>query len=165
MADTYDTTDANADRTHRIDVQVIRYGVRGPLYRVVHADGEALIESCRCPLHDSCRALLALGITGRLELWRAGKAMFDAACDIQVGAQYTIMESETESVRLVRWSPSPWNAISHRSVEARTATDADPVPCGLPSVKRRFWTRSLRARAARLPTAQNVRMSKCKGHQ
>jgi hypothetical protein len=123
--------DANADwaqqLTHRIEVQVIRYGARGPVYRVMYA-GEVLIEACRCPLLDSCRELLTRNITGRLELWRGGKVTFDAACDVQAGAQYTIMESETESVRLVHWSPSPWNAISRRSVEARTATDADPVP-------------------------------------
>jgi hypothetical protein len=114
-------------RCNRIEVQIISYGARGPAYRVMYGGG-VLIEACRCPLFDSCRALLARGVTGRLELWRAGKTTFDAACDIQVGAQYTVIESETESVRLVRWSPSPWNAISRRSVEARTATDADTVP-------------------------------------
>ena len=122
---------ANAEpiqqQAHRIEAQVIRYGARGPVYRVRCAD-EVLISACRSPLLDSCRALLARGITGRLELWRAGKATFDAACDIQLGAQYTVIESETESVRLARWSPAPWNAVSHRSIEARTATDADPVP-------------------------------------
>ena len=127
--------DANPDRTqqhrHRIDVQVVRYGVRGPVYRVKYAD-EVLISACRCPLLDSCRALLARGITGRLELWRVGKATFDVACEVQVGAQYTVVESETESVRLARWSPAPWNAVSRRSIEARTATDADPVPWPTP---------------------------------
>jgi hypothetical protein len=128
--------DANPERTqkltHRIEVHVIHYGGRGPVYRVMYA-GEVLIEACRCPLLDSCRALLAQGITGRLELWRAGKATFDAACDVQVGGQYTVIESETESARLVRWSPPPWNAVSRRGVEARTATDADPVPWPTPS--------------------------------
>jgi hypothetical protein len=122
---------ASADRTqqlaHRVDVQIVRYGVRGPVYRVRYAD-EVLISACRCPLLDSCRALLARGITGRLELWRAGKATFDVACDVQVGAQYTVIESETESVRQIRWSPAPWDAVSRRSIEARTATDAEPVP-------------------------------------
>jgi hypothetical protein len=127
--DTYHTSGANEDRTkrtHRIDAQVVRYGARGAVYRVRYVD-EVLIGACRCPLLDSCRALLARGITGRLELWRAGMATFDVACDVQVGAQYTVVESETESVRLVRWSPAPWNAVSRRSIEARTATDADPV--------------------------------------
>jgi hypothetical protein len=127
--------DANAEsiqrQGHRIEAQVMRYGVRGAIYRVMYA-GEVLISACRCPLLDSCRALLSRGITGRLELWRAGKPTFDMACDVQVGAQYTFVESETESIRLVRWSPAPWNALSRRSIEAGTATDGDPVPCGLP---------------------------------
>jgi len=122
-----DGPDRVQQHTHRIEVQVVRYGVRGPVYRVRYAH-EVLISACRCPLLDSCRALLARGITGRLELWRAGKATFDAACDVQVGAQYTVVESETESVRLVPWSPAPWNTVSRRSIEARTATDVDPVP-------------------------------------
>jgi hypothetical protein len=136
-----DVANVNADRaqqlTLRIEVQVIRFAVRGPVYRVMYAD-EVLIGACRCPLLDSCRALLARGITGRLELWRAGKATFDAACDVQIGAQYTIIESETESLRLARWSPSPWNAVSRRSVEAKTATNGSPVLESPPPSRRRF---------------------------
>jgi hypothetical protein len=131
MVETHDTTDAKKDRTqqhtHRVDVQVVRYGARGPIYRVRYAD-DVLISACRCPLLDSCRTLLARGVTGRVELWRAGKSTFDVACDVQVGAQYTVVESETESLRLVRWFPAPWNAVSRRSIEVTTATDADPVP-------------------------------------
>jgi hypothetical protein len=123
--------DLTQRRTHRVGAQVVRYGARGPVYCVRYAD-EILIGTCRCPLFDSCRALLARGITGRLELWRAGKATFDVACDVQVGAQYTVLESETESVRLGRWSPAPWNAVSQGSIEATTATDVAPVPWPTP---------------------------------
>jgi hypothetical protein len=96
----YDTVaEAPADLTRqptpRIDVQIIRYGARRPVYRITYA-GEVLINASRCPLFDSCRALLARGITGRLELWRPGKTTFDAACDIEVGAQWTILETDTE---------------------------------------------------------------------
>src|SRR5262249_29506705 len=92
--------DANPGRTqqhtHRIDVQIIRYGVRGPVYRVLHA-GEVLLEGCRCPLFEACRALLAKGITvGRLELWRSGMASWDLAVDVTVGAKLSVVETETE---------------------------------------------------------------------
>jgi hypothetical protein len=89
---TYDTaTAAAAYRTQRptfrVAAEAIGYGARGPVYRVTYA-GEVLIEACRCPLFDSCRALLARGITGRLESWRPGKATFDTACDVLVGRNY-----------------------------------------------------------------------------
>jgi hypothetical protein len=97
------------DRTqqpaHRIEAQITSYGSRGPVYRVMHA-GQVLLARSRCPLLDACRALL--------ELWRPGNRSFDAAVDIEVGAQWTILETETESLRLVRWTPSPWNALSRR---------------------------------------------------
>jgi hypothetical protein len=117
--------------TLRIEAEVIRYGVRGPLYRVTYAS-EVLIKACRCPLLDSCRALLARGITGRLELWRSGKATFDAACDVQVGAQYTIVETAEVSLRLAKWVPASAEAISRLRHRAGTATEASRVPLPTP---------------------------------
>src|SRR5262249_61652625 len=105
-----DGPDRVQQHTHRIEVQVVRYGVRGPVYRVRYAH-EVLISACRCPLLDSCRALLARGITGRLELWRAGKATFDAACDVQVGARDTGVGSETGSAGRCHWSHESRNEV------------------------------------------------------
>jgi hypothetical protein len=127
-----DVDDAKEDRTqqrtYRVDVQVVRYGARGPVYRVRYAD-EVLIDGCRCPLLDSCRALLAKGINrGRVELWRSGKASWDLAVDITVGAKLTVVETETEGPRLGKWSVPSLDAISRLRHRARTATDADPVP-------------------------------------
>jgi hypothetical protein len=153
MGDTYDSAVAvDADRahqtaqivpdrtqlpTHRIEARVIRYGNRGPVYRVMHA-GQVLLARSRCPLIDACRALLARSFTGRLELWRPGNVSFDAAVNIEVGAQWTFPETEAESLRLVRWTPSPWIALSRRGVASRTATNVSPVPFCLPRSKRRF---------------------------
>jgi hypothetical protein len=58
----HDTVTETAGRgaqqpTLRIEVQIVRYGARGPVYRVTYA-GKVLIKACRCPLFDSCRALL-----------------------------------------------------------------------------------------------------------
>jgi len=131
MVDTHDTNSANEDRakrTHRVDVQAVRYGARGPVYRILHA-GEVLLEGCRCPLFEACRALLAKGITGgRVELWRSGKASWDLAVDITVGAKLTVVETETEGPRLGKWSVPSLDAISRLRHRARTARDADPVP-------------------------------------
>ena len=49
--------------THRITIEPISQGARGERYRVSYA-GAVLIESCRDPEFDACRALRAQGITG-----------------------------------------------------------------------------------------------------
>ena len=53
--------------SHRIDIEPIRVGDRGYRYRVTFA-GSVLIKNTRNPEYDACRALLAKGVTGRLEL-------------------------------------------------------------------------------------------------
>jgi hypothetical protein len=98
----------------------------GPVYRVTY-DGQTLLARCRCPLLDACRALLAKGVTGRLELCSPGSASFDVSIDIEEGAKWTILETETESLRLVRWTPSPWKGISRRGVAPRTAEPTEPA--------------------------------------
>ena len=55
--------------------------------------GQVLLASCRFPLLEACRALLAKGITGRLELWRAGNVSWDVAVDIEAGAAWTVIET------------------------------------------------------------------------
>jgi hypothetical protein len=63
---------------HRIDVELVRYSQRGATYRVLYA-GKILLPSTYGPLFDACRAPLAYGISGRLELYRPGKATWDLA--------------------------------------------------------------------------------------
>src|SRR5262245_57725321 len=65
--------DRPAVTAHRIDIEAVGLGERGHRYRVTY-EGRTLIDSCRVPGLDGCRALLALGITGPLEMWRPGKA-------------------------------------------------------------------------------------------
>jgi hypothetical protein len=59
---------ALASTTHRIDIAVERYRSKGPFYRVSYR-GRTLIESIREPVYISCRALVAMGRKGRLEVW------------------------------------------------------------------------------------------------
>jgi hypothetical protein len=108
-----------------VSYRAARYGARGPIFRVTHS-GKVLLARSHCPLFEACRALLDKGITGRLELWRPGKPSFDAAVDIGIGAQLTIVETEKVSIRLARWA-SWWDAVSRVGVEARTATDGSRV--------------------------------------
>jgi hypothetical protein len=90
-------------RCNRIDVEVIRYGVRGPVYRVMYA-GEVLLEHWN-PEFEACRALLARGITGKLEAWRTGGTYPALILDIEKAAKLTVEESDGVSVRVVPWKP------------------------------------------------------------
>jgi hypothetical protein len=84
-------------------VLVIRYGVRGPVYRVMYAD-EVLLEHWD-PEFEACRALLARGITGKLETWRPDGTYRTLILDIEKAAGLTVKEPAAESVRIVPWVP------------------------------------------------------------
>ena len=114
MGDTYDSaaeaeTDRvqqKASRSTQVELEPIGLTEQGQRYRVTYA-GETLVEGRRNPIFDACRALLARGITGRLEVWRRGKASADMQLDIERGAGLAICETATESVRVVPWQPYP----------------------------------------------------------
>jgi hypothetical protein len=109
--------DANAEpiqqQAHRIEVQIIRYGARGPVYRVMYA-AEVLLEHWN-PEFEACRALLARGITGKLETWRPGGSFPAQTLDIEKTAKLTVEESDTVSVRMVRWKPFAAGAGSRKT--------------------------------------------------
>jgi hypothetical protein len=67
--------------------------IAGPFTEVMHA-GEVLLKGCQCPIFEVCRALLARGITGHLEVWRPGRPLADAQLNIEKGAGFTIMATE-----------------------------------------------------------------------
>jgi hypothetical protein len=62
-----------AVKAHRIVIEPTSIrGERGQYYRV-YFEGTVLIEDTWNPEFEACRALVARGITGRLEVWRADK--------------------------------------------------------------------------------------------
>lgn len=93
---------------HRIVIQptTIR-GDRGQRYRV-HFEGAVLIEETWNPEFEACRALVARGVTGRLEVWRAGAAYAAMIVpDIAKAAGWTVVESDTVGPVIRRWKPRP----------------------------------------------------------
>ena len=147
MGDTYENeaeADANraqqkALRSTRVELEPIGLTEHGRRYRVTYA-GETLVEGRRNPIFDACRALLARGITGRLEVWRWGKASADMQLDIERGAGLAICETATVSLRVVPWQPwrprpdiTSQNAVSRQSLQPPAAIYASPV--GLPVLK------------------------------
>jgi hypothetical protein len=93
-------------RSTRVDLEPIDLTENGRRYRVTYA-GETLVEGCRNPIFDACRALLARGITGPLEVWRPGKASWDMRLDIEKGAGAVIVETAAQSLRVASVSPDP----------------------------------------------------------
>jgi hypothetical protein len=108
-----DTHDSAAGPPFRIEVQVIHYGGRVPIYLVMYA-GEVLLEHWN-PEFEACRALLARGITGKLETWRPGGTYPALILDIQKAAKLTVEESDTVSVRIVPWKPFAVGAGSRKT--------------------------------------------------
>jgi hypothetical protein len=110
---------------HRIDIEPIGLGQRGQLYLVRYAGG-VLIESSRNPEFDACRALLAKGITGRLEVWRPDGRFPAMRIDIVKGAGLTVEDSDCVGPRFALWRPrseEATNAVSGSAVSSRTAAD------------------------------------------
>jgi hypothetical protein len=103
--------------THRIHIAptTIR-GERGQYYRV-HYEGAVLVDETWNPELESCRALLARGIVGRLEVWRFRQDHpYVIIPDIAKAAEWTVEENEKWGPRFTRWRPrqedAPRNAIS-----------------------------------------------------
>lgn len=82
----------------------------------VHFDtGELLLGKSDEPIFDACRQLAARGVTGRLEVWRAGKRHADVIVrDIVRAAEWTIEETAKVGPRLRRHRPMTAMAFSRR---------------------------------------------------
>jgi len=128
---------------HRIHIEptTIR-GDRGQYYRV-HYEGAPLIDETWNPELEACRALLARGIVGRLEIWRAGKPHPDMLVpDIAKAAEWTVEENEEHGPRFVRYRAT---GRSHRR----------PFP-GLRGLRQRpFWGWALPPYPRKKPSPQN----------
>jgi hypothetical protein len=81
-------------------------GIRDQLYDVAFA-GEVIVKSSRDPEHDAARALLARGITGRMEtLGSDGKVRMHLT--IEKAAELTVTEANDRGLELRRWKASPF---------------------------------------------------------
>jgi hypothetical protein len=103
-------------------------------YRVTYANDTLVEGRRRNPVFDACRALIARGITSRLEVWRPGKVSADMQLDIERGAGLAIKEAATESLRIMTWEPwrpNPDGAshgrVSYRRVQPLAAADETQV--------------------------------------
>ena len=93
---------------HRITIEPTEIrGERGQRYRVHYGDA-VLIEDTWNPEFEACRALVARGVTGRLDVWRAGKTHPDMIVpDIEEGARWTVVETTRSAPSLGRGNRFP----------------------------------------------------------
>lgn len=88
---------------------------RGCRYDVHLETGELLLGKSDEPIYDACRQLAARGVTGRLEVWRAGKRHADVIVrDIFRAAGWTIEETAKVGPRLRKHRPMTATAFSGR---------------------------------------------------
>ena len=114
-----------------IHIEATGLGDRGHRYRVTYA-GTILIDGSRNPEFDACRAMLARGIRGRLEVWRKGAAFPAMVLDIEAGARLTVAETEREGPRFAPWRPfsvdDDRNAVLSSTRQARAAVSHLDAP-------------------------------------
>jgi hypothetical protein len=83
-------------------------GRRGQTYNVHLGapDGEKIVANAFDPEYAACRALVARGVAGRLEVWRPGST-FPAMVirDIAKGARLTIREDARRGPCVVKYRP------------------------------------------------------------
>jgi hypothetical protein len=82
---TINATQAESTQLHRIDIEPISATRTGQRYRARFA-GAVLIKRTRTPETDACRALLARGITGTIQVWHSDATFAAMHVDIEQGA-------------------------------------------------------------------------------
>ena len=97
---------ATAVTVHRVEIERTHFIATGPRYRVTF-NGAVLVENARDPEHEACRALLAQGITGKLETYFPGGAVARMRLDIEKAADLTVSEGCKTGLKRIRWQPFP----------------------------------------------------------
>ena len=91
---------------HKVEIEELPHAPTAAVirYRVWHDDA-VLIETCRDPEFDACRALLAQGKTGRMTTFRRGGSTPCMLIDVERGAGVRTAEGAKSGPRLARWQP------------------------------------------------------------
>jgi hypothetical protein len=98
--------------TRRVFISCTRYAQTGARYRVTDEDGRVLVASSRVPEFDAARALLAKGVTGRLEIWWASAAFPAMRLDIETAAGLTVVETDAGGLKMIKWKPGAYNSAA-----------------------------------------------------
>jgi hypothetical protein len=88
--------------THRLDITIHDIGQRGPRYSVSY-EGKQIVEATTTPLLDGCRALLALNLSGLVEMWSDDKPHPRMRTTVEAGSLLTVAEGHRTSPRFTRF--------------------------------------------------------------
>jgi hypothetical protein len=92
---------------------------------VLH-DGKLLVERSRDPECDAARALLAMGITGRLTMLDGKTGRPRTNIDIEKAAQLRATENSRRGPHFVKYRP--FDQSARESAEGRAHSPEEPLP-------------------------------------
>ncbi len=79
----------------------------------VSFEGETIVDKTRNPSADACRRLVALGHSGRLEVWSIGEPFARLIIrDIETAAGLTISETTSHGPRVATYQPFNASALA-----------------------------------------------------
>ena len=97
--------------THKITISPVKADNRGQPYAVTY-EGQTIITKSHVPTHDACRYLVALGLTGSLEVYSADAVSPRLTVkDIVKAAKWTVTENASTSARFTRYKPFSESAM------------------------------------------------------
>ncbi|PZU83085.1 MAG: hypothetical protein DI528_17970 [Shinella sp.] len=91
----------------KIIIRPVGLGSRGQVYSVL-LEGAAIIAKTRNPTGDACRHLVALGRSGRLEVWdEVSSYPRLIISDMATAAAFTVSENERHGPRFATYKARP----------------------------------------------------------
>lgn len=91
----------------------------GALYRVLH-DGEVVVKNSRNPEHDACRWALKNTQAETAAFLKPDGSRY-MTMNIEGAAKYTLTETETRTLRRIKWRPYG------QGTKEGTSTDVEPA--------------------------------------
>ena len=78
-------------------------------------DGNVIVDAHRDPEHAACRALLAMGITGRVIFQHASSGTAGLSMDIMHGANLITYDDDEQGLRTRQYGPHLWSGAGRRA--------------------------------------------------
>lgn len=119
--------------TTKVFIERTRIAAGGALYCVTREDGSVLIGATPNAEYDACRALLAKGVTGQLEVWRKGTTFPAMRLDIEKAAKLTVSEGVKSGPTIRPWRPFSGSPGSDGRTQPVVSIPVDAGKHGQPS--------------------------------
>lgn len=105
----------SAASTMKIFIRSTSLDKLGQNYAVTF-DGQSIIDKTRNPSADACRRLVALGHSGRLEVWGIGEPFARLIIrNIKTAAGLTISETTAHGPRVANYQPFSASALAFKA--------------------------------------------------